>query len=165
MIKLIILDVDGTLTDGKITYDEHNNEHKNFCVKDGLGIVTWIKKMNKKVAIITGRKSKLTKKRAKELGVQFIYQNAHNKFKIIKKICKKNNIKLNEVAAIGDDLNDLKMLKKVGCSFAPYDASKFILDIVDNICDKNGGSGAVREMIEIICENDNLTKEFISAWE
>ena len=165
MIKLIVLDVDGTLTDGKIIYDENGNELKNFNVKDGLAIATWTKKLNKKVAIITGRKSKLVENRAKELGIQYLYQGVHEKLQVLKDICKKEDILLSEVAAIGDDLNDIKMLNGVGISFAPKDAVEYIENIVNINCTKNGGDGAVRQMIEIICKNDNIYEEFISVWQ
>jgi 3-deoxy-D-manno-octulosonate 8-phosphate phosphatase (KDO 8-P phosphatase) len=164
MIKLIVLDVDGTLTDGKIIYDEHGNETKNFSVKDGLAIATWSKKLNLKVAIITGRKSQLVEKRAKELGITYLFQGIHNKLEIVEKICKDENITLKNVGAIGDDLNDLKMLKAVAISFAPNDACEYIKDIVTIKCKNNGGYGAVREMIEIICKNDNNYENFINVW-
>jgi 3-deoxy-D-manno-octulosonate 8-phosphate phosphatase (KDO 8-P phosphatase) len=164
MIKLIVLDVDGTLTDGKIIYDENGNELKNFDVKDGLAIATWTKKLNRQAAIITGRKSKLVENRAKELSITHIYQGVHNKLEVLENICKENNIRLSEVAAIGDDLNDLKMLNSVGQSFAPANAVDFILNNVKVKCSKNGGDGAVREMIETICKNDDIFEDFINVW-
>lgn len=165
MIKLIVLDVDGTLTDGKIIYDENGNELKNFNVKDGLAIATWTKKLNRQAAIITGRKSKLVEKRAKELSINHLYQGIHNKFEVLEQICKEENIRLSEVAAIGDDLNDLKMLNGVGLSFAPADAVEYIVDQVKVVCTKDGGDGAVREMVEIICKNDDIFEDFVGVWE
>ena len=164
MIKLIVLDVDGTLTDGKIIYDENGNELKNFNVKDGLAIATWTKKLNKKVAIITGRKSILVEKRAKELGIQYLYQGVHEKLQVLKDICKKEDILLSEVAAIGDDLNDIKMLNGVGISFAPKDAVEYIENIVNINCTKNGGDGAVREMIEKLIELEGLREKYLRLW-
>jgi len=155
MIELIILDVDGTLTDGKIIYTSDGDELKNFDVKDGLAIASWIKKLDKKVAIITGRKSTLVEKRAKELGITHIYQGVDNKDEIIQNILKEENITWENTAAIGDDLNDYKMLKKVELSFAVGDAVDDIKSLVNVVCKKNGGNGAVREMIEYILEYEN----------
>ena len=155
MIKLIVLDVDGTLTDGKITYSSSGEELKNFDVKDGLAIASWTKKYNKKVAIITGRDSSIVQKRALELGITHIYQGIHNKDEVLENILKKENLSWNEVAGIGDDLNDYKMLQKVGLSFCVADAVNDIKSSVDIITKSNGGYGAVREMIEYIIKKDN----------
>ena len=164
MIELIILDVDGTLTDGKIIYTSSGDELKNFDVKDGLAIASWIKKLDKKVAIITGRKSKLVEKRAKELGITHIYQGVDNKDNIIENILKEENLTWANTAAIGDDLNDYKMLKKVGLSFAVGDAVDDIKSLVNIVCKQNGGYGAVREMIEYILEYD-CQKGLKELWE
>ncbi len=164
MIKLIVLDVDGTLTDGKIIYDENGCESKNFDVKDGLAIATWTRKLNRKAAIITGRKSKLVEKRAQELGISHLYQGVHNKLEVLESICEAEGIRLNEVAAIGDDLNDLKMLNGVGISFAPANAVEYITNTAKIVCSKDGGDGAVREMIETICKNDDIFEDFVNVW-
>ena len=164
MIKLIVLDVDGTMTDGKIIYDENGNELKSFCVKDGLAIATWNKYFKQKSVIITGRESKIVTKRAKELKITYLFQKVEKKIDKLIEICKKENITLNEVAAIGDDLNDLDLLRSVGLSFAPNNAVYEIKKIVNVVCKNNGGNGAVREMIEYILdynEMDNLKKRWV----
>ncbi len=117
MIELIILDVDGTLTDGSIIYSNNGEELKNFDVKDGLAVASWTKKLGKKAAIITGRKSQLVERRAKELGITHLYQGFDNKDEILEKILQEENLTWEQTAAIGDDLNDYKMLKKVALSF------------------------------------------------
>lgn len=165
MIKLLVLDVDGTLTNGQITYsNDTEDELKSFDVSDGLAIATWTKFMNKKVAIITGRKSKIVEKRASELKITHLYQNIKNKDEILEEILEKEGILLSEVAAIGDDLNDYKMLKKAGLSFTPANGSKYIKEIVNIKCKAYGGSGAVREMIEYIIKEDGIEEDFIKAW-
>lgn len=164
MIELIVLDVDGTLTDGKITYANSGEELKSFDVKDGLAISTWTKRLGKKAAIITGRDSKIVEKRAKDLGIEYLYQGVHNKDEIVEEILKKEGLSWEEVAAIGDDLNDYKMLKKAKLGFAPLDASSYVKDIADVVCSKNGGDGAVREMLEYIVKQSNQEKDFIKAW-
>ncbi|MGK0256052.1 MAG: 3-deoxy-D-manno-octulosonate 8-phosphate phosphatase (KDO 8-P phosphatase) [Arcobacteraceae bacterium] len=122
MIELIVLDVDGTLTDGKIIYTSTGDEIKNFDVKDGLAIASWTKKLNKKVAIITGRRSELVARRAKELGITHLYQGVDNKDEILEQILEEENLTWDQTAGIGDDLNDFRMLKKVAISFAVGDA-------------------------------------------
>jgi 3-deoxy-D-manno-octulosonate 8-phosphate phosphatase (KDO 8-P phosphatase) len=165
MIKLIVLDVDGTLTNGKIIYTSNGDEIKNFDVKDGLAIATWTKRLGKKAAIITGRTSKLVEKRASDLGITHLYQGIHNKQEILEKILKEENLTWAEVATIGDDLNDLKMSKKANISFAPNDASLYLKDKVNIVCKSNGGDGAVREMVEYICKYDGIEEDFIKVWE
>ncbi|MFA7084131.1 MAG: HAD hydrolase family protein [Arcobacteraceae bacterium] len=164
MIELIVLDVDGTLTDGKITYTNSGDELKNFDVKDGLAISTWTKQFGKKAAIITGRTSSIVEQRAKDLHIGHLYQGVHNKDEVVESILKQEGLSWNQVAVIGDDLNDYKMLKKAGLSFAPLDASSYIKDMVDVVCTKNGGNGAVREMLEYIIKEYNLEEDFINAW-
>ena len=112
MIKLIVLDVDGCLTDGKITYTAEGDEIKSFNVKDGLAIKTWMR-MGNDVAIITGRKSAIVKRRADELGIVHLHQGVTNKSELLARLCKELGIEASEVAAVGDDLNDYKMLS--GC--------------------------------------------------
>ncbi len=164
MIKLLVLDVDGTLTDGGITYTNSGDELKTFDVSDGLAIATWTKKLGKKAAIITGRTSLIVERRAKDLQIEHLYQGVHNKDEILENILKEENISWNEVAAIGDDLNDFKMLKKAGISFTPANGSKYIKEIVNVQCEAKGGSGAVREMIEYIIKEDGIEEDFINAW-
>ncbi len=165
MIELIVLDVDGTLTDGKIIYTSNGDELKNFDVKDGLAIATWTKHLGKKAAIITGRTSVLVERRAKDLGITHLYQGIHNKDEILEKILKEENLSWNQIATIGDDLNDLKMSKKAGISFAPNDASQYLKDNVNIICQANGGHGAVREMVEYICKYDGTEEDFLNIWQ
>jgi 3-deoxy-D-manno-octulosonate 8-phosphate phosphatase (KDO 8-P phosphatase) len=163
MIKLIVLDVDGCLSDGKLIYSADATESKNFNVKDGLGISSWIK-MGNRVAIITGRDSKIVQRRAEELGVQHLHQGIKDKDRVLKEIVSSLNLKFHQVAAIGDDLNDYNMLNLVGRSFTPKDGVKEIKSIVNNILSHNGGDGAVREMIDILVDDNNQRKEFMALW-
>lgn len=165
MIELVVLDVDGTLTDGKIIYTNDGDEIKAFDVSDGLAIAVWTKKFGKKAAIITGRKSSLVERRAKELGISHLYQGVHNKDEVLENILKEENLSWNQVAAIGDDLNDFKMLKKVGLSFTPQNGSHYVKEIVNVVCTKKGGEGAVREMFEYIFLEDGLEEEFLKLWQ
>ena len=164
MIELIVLDVDGTLTDGGITYSNNGDELKTFDVADGLAIATWTKKLGKKAAIITGRTSLIVERRAKDLKIEHLHQGTHKKAEVLENILKEEGLSWHQVAAIGDDLNDYKMLKKAGLSFTPSNGSKYIKDIVNIQCKAKGGSGAVREMIEYIIKEDGIEEDFINAW-
>jgi len=164
MIELLVLDVDGTLTSGQITYSEDGVELKSFNVGDGLGIAVWTKHLNKKVAIITGRNSKIVEKRAQELNIKHLYQGVKNKLEVLENILQEENLDFASVAAIGDDINDYKMLQKVGLSFTPQNGSEYIKDIVNVVCKRRGGEGAVREMIEYIIKKESIEEEFLNAW-
>jgi 3-deoxy-D-manno-octulosonate 8-phosphate phosphatase (KDO 8-P phosphatase) len=163
MIKLIVLDVDGCLSDGKLIYSADAIESKNFNVKDGLGITTWIK-MGNHVAIITGRNSTIVKKRADELGIQHLHQGIKDKDRVLREIVDLLGLHFYEVAAIGDDLNDYNMLSLVGKSFTPNDGVKEIKSIVNNVLSVNGGDGAVREMIDTLVDENDQREEFMAVW-
>ncbi|MCF6310613.1 MAG: HAD hydrolase family protein [Sulfurimonas sp.] len=163
MIKLIVLDVDGCLTEGGVTYSSEGFESKAFNIKDGLGISTWVK-MGHQVAIITGRNSTIVQRRAEELGVQNIFQGIKDKDRILKDLVDSLGLKFYEVGAIGDDLNDYNMLTLVGRSFTPNDGVDDIKEIVGTVLTKNGGDGAVREMIDILVNESDLKDKFLSVW-
>ncbi len=162
-IKLLVLDVDGTMTDGKITYTKSGDELKSFCVKDGLAISSWIK-LGGKVAIITGRESKIVENRANELGIEFCYQKIKDKATKLEEILNELNIGWDSVAVIGDDLNDFSMIKRANISFAPNNASSYIKKCVSKILTSKGGEGAVREMIEYILEEEGRVEELLNLW-
>ncbi len=163
MIKLLVLDVDGCLTDGKIIYSSDGSETKAFNVKDGLAIATWMR-MGNHIAIITGRESKVVKRRSDELGIKLLYQGVKDKKTLLKTIADEHDINPDEIAAIGDDLNDYEMLKYVKYSYTPSDGMQDIKDIVTTVLSNSGGNGAVREMIEDILKIDNQKDKFLSFW-
>ena len=152
MIKLFFLDVDGTLTDGKINISSNGEIYKSFSVKDGLGIKKLMQKGITPI-IITGRYSDIVKYRCEELGIKEIYQNISQKKELIEKILIEKNILAEETAYIGDDENDLEAIKLCGVTFAPNDAIKIVKENVDHVMTLNGGNGCVREAIEYILEN------------
>ena len=154
-IKVLVMDIDGTLTDGKIHISDEGEVFKSFNVKDGYGIAN-LYKIDILPVIITGRKSKIVEYRAKELNIKEIYQGVHNKVDKLKYICEKYKISLKEVAYIGDDINDLECINICGISACPNDAVEEVLDSVDYICKKNGGEGAVREFINFILNNGEM---------
>jgi 3-deoxy-D-manno-octulosonate 8-phosphate phosphatase (KDO 8-P phosphatase) len=162
-IDLIVLDVDGCLTDGRIIYTENGDEIKAFDVKDGLAIAGWIG-LGKEAAIITGRRSAIVSRRAEELGIRHCYQGVRDKGARLSKILDELGIGPDRVAVIGDDLNDYVMLRDAAVSFAPSDAVPAIREIADVLLRAGGGRGAVREMIEILMEREGLQREFFGSW-
>lgn len=171
-IKLIVLDVDGTLTDGKIYTNDFNDSMKAFDVRDGFAIYEWIK-LGGKVAILTGKKSNIVERRAKELGIPYIIQNSRNKVEDLKKLLEEINLTFNNVAYMGDDINDIGVMKKVHLAACPRNSSEEVLRIVDFISSKNGGNGAVRELLEKIMKEKYIKEynllhnkeEYISMWD
>jgi 3-deoxy-D-manno-octulosonate 8-phosphate phosphatase (KDO 8-P phosphatase) len=151
-IKLLLLDVDGVMTDGGIYYSNSGDEFKKFNVQDGYGIAK-LQRTGIKVGIITGRLSKIVKRRADELGIEEVYQNFENKIDVYESIKKKFNFIDANIAYIGDDEFDLTVLKCVGFSAAPADAVPIVKKHVHYVCIHSGGHGAVREVIDLILKN------------
>ena len=162
-IELIVLDVDGTMTDSHITYSENGDEIKSFNVKDGLAIASW-RRLGKQVAIITGRSSSIVARRAKELHIEHFYQGIHNKREVLEALLEKLDLTMENVAAIGD-VNDLQMLRSAKISFVPRDASAYVDKIATVILSKKGGDGAVREMIEHLIINEGLEEKYLELWD
>ena len=163
-IALIVLDVDGTMTNGLITYSENGDEIKSFNVKDGLAIASWIK-LGKQVAIITGRRSDIVARRAKELKIEHFYQGIENKKEVLKSLLQRLNLTMENVATIGDDLNDLSMLSASKIAFVPQDASSYLHNVASVVLSKRGGEGAVREMIEYLIKQEGLEQKYLALWE
>lgn len=151
-IKLFVMDVDGTLTDGKIYIGNKGELFKAFCVKDGLGI-RLLKEHGIIPVIITARISDIVICRAAELEVFEVYQGYKNKTEALNEVCAKYSLSYNEIAVIGDDVSDLPMIELAGLSFAPSNCHKSIKQKVDYICECSGGNGAVREAIDYILIN------------
>lgn len=150
-IKLLALDVDGTLTNGLIYLSENGDEIKAFNVKDGLGI----KLLHQKgiiPAIITGRTSSIVQRRAKELSIKEVYQNISDKDIVLKELADKYDLAMAQVAFMGDDLNDLSAIRLAGISFAPSDCAAELKPYIDIIVGHKGGDGAVRDAIMMILD-------------
>jgi len=148
-IKLLLLDVDGVLTDGGIIYNDNGSETKSFNVKDGLGI-RLLMESGIQLGIITGRRSNALYNRCKDLGINLIYDGVGNKIDVLDELLDRTGVSAEEAAFIGDDLPDLALMKKVGLSIAVGDAHKLIHDNADMVTSANGGHGAVREVCETI---------------
>lgn len=148
-IKLLVMDVDGVLSDGRIIYDANGVETKNFHVQDGFGIEC-IHKAGIKTAIITGRSSPIVDKRAKELKITHFVQGRPDKLEALQEILATMDITLAECAYIGDDWVDIKALQAVGLSVAVANANNEVIKRVDMVTTRAGGHGAVREICDII---------------
>ncbi len=152
LIKLVITDVDGVLTDGGMYYSKEGEIIKKFNTRDGMGIEL-LHNASIKTVFVTGENSKITKLRAKKVSADECHINIKQKEKIFVRICKKFNVKPKNVAYIGDDINDLKIMGLVGLTACPSDAEEKIKLIADFKCEKGGGKGAFREFANMILDN------------
>ena len=151
-IKLLLLDVDGVMTDGTIILDKQGNETKAFHVRDGLGIKL-AQKAGIIIGIITGRSSEVVNVRARELDIREVHQGAREKIAVYDLLVSKYGLRDEEVAYIGDDIVDVSIFKRVGFAAAVADADPSVKPHVDMITKTEGGRGAVREVINLILKN------------
>jgi 3-deoxy-D-manno-octulosonate 8-phosphate phosphatase (KDO 8-P phosphatase) len=148
-IKLLLLDVDGVLTDGAIVMNDKGEEIKFFDVRDGHGI-RLLMHAGLQVGLITGRFSKVVNHRAKDLGIRLVYQMAFSKIDAYQKIQKRTGLKDEEIAYMGDDIVDLPVLSRVGLAVAVRDCWKELKRRADYVTAARGGHGAVREVVELL---------------
>ena len=163
MIEIIFLDVDGCLSDGGLYYFNCGEEGKKFNVKDGFALVNWLK-LGGEVVILTGKKSNIVERRAKELGIKYVIQGSKNKTQDLKNLLKELNITFENTAYMGDDLNDLGVMKNVGLSACPKDSVQEVLEISNFVSSKNGGDGAVRELLEYIMKSNGMWKKILEKY-
>lgn len=159
--KLILTDIDGVWTDGSMYYDEVDNELKKFSTYDSAGVL-FAHKMSIPVGIITGENTNIVKRRSEKLNIDYLYLGAIDKKKIAEDICQKLNIELSDVAYIGDDINDIELLKVVGFPAVPPSAPLYIQKYSKFKLRKKGGEGVFREFIEQIIGKKQL-KDIISC--
>ncbi|MDC1068139.1 HAD hydrolase family protein [Candidatus Kapabacteria bacterium] len=162
-IKLMVFDIDGTLTDGSIYYGHQGEMFKRFGAKDGMGI-TLLRKSEIKTAFLTSEESEINIKRANKLKVNALVQGSHNKSEDLKSLCKSFNLKLFECGFVGDDINDLHAMSIAGFSAAPSSSSNPILENVDFVSKYKGGKGAVREIIEMLLLSQNKSIILQENW-
>ena len=151
-IKYIVLDVDGTLTDGGIYYDSNGSEMKRFDVKDGLGIKVGIES-GLEFLILTGRESPMVERRVRELGIQHLLTGVQTKYPVLLSWLNAQGAALEEVCYIGDDINDLQCMKNVGVSMCPSDACEEVKEVSDYVALVRGGHGAVRDCMKTLLAN------------
>ena len=147
-IKLLVLDVDGVMTDGGMYYTENGDQFKKYNTKDGMAIIHLTKNDFQVAIISSGFKSEMVKSRAELLGIQHFYVGRDRKLNILTDICEKLAIQLENVAMVGDDINDLEIIKQIGFSACPSDAVDIVKSNVEVILGKKGGEGCVREFID-----------------
>jgi 3-deoxy-D-manno-octulosonate 8-phosphate phosphatase (KDO 8-P phosphatase) len=164
--RLLIMDVDGVLTDGRIIQDSQGHELKVFDVKDGHGIVM-AHRAKLRTALISGRASESLTRRAQELGIELVFQKIWNKLEVYEKILVETQCMADEVAYIGDDLVDIPLLRRVGLAVAVADAVDEVKATAHLITQRPGGQGAVRELIELILRAqghwDTLVERYTKA--
>ncbi len=148
-LKLLLLDVDGVLTDGRITLNEKGEEVKSFDVKDGFGL-RLLMRDGIEVVIVTGRRSRVVAHRARELGIREVYQGISDKRVVCRRLIEKRGLTKLQVGSVGDDLPDLAMFHESGLCITVADAAREVREEADFITSKRGGYGAVREICEWI---------------
>ena len=166
-LEMLLMDVDGVLTDGTIIWDDRGVQSKSFNVKDGFGIHA-LRRLGFKVGIITGKISQVVEHRARELKLDEVHQGKVRKVPVYEEIKAKYGLSDAQIGYVGDDLLDMPLLERVGFSAAPADAHPEVLGTVDFVSRHLGGSGAVREVIELIIKAQGKWEKLLSdlmTWE
>ncbi len=154
-IKLVLTDIDGVWTDGGMYYDQMGNELKKFNTYDSAGVL-WCRMLDIKVGILTGETTEIVKRRAEKLQLDYLFQGATDKLSIAKKLCEELRITFSEVAYLGDDLNDIELLKAAGISACPASAPDYIQKLCKHVLTKSGGEGVFREFVETLVVGDAM---------
>ena len=162
-IKLLLLDVDGVLTDGTLVYTGSSEESKSFHTQDGFGI-RLLREIGVKVGVITARKSELVQRRAAELKMDYIYQGVPNKIEAFGEIMKSSTLKPFEIAYMGDDWLDITILQRVGLAVAPSNGVVEVKEIAHYITEMPGGHGAVRDCCDLILEAQNRLSDLLQKY-
>lgn len=165
-IRLLLLDVDGVMTDGRIIYGADDQEIKQFHVRDGLGIRLAMR-AGIQVGVVTGRRSEALMNRCRNLGIELIYAGAVDKASLLERIAAESKVSPEAMAFVGDDLVDLPLMQKVGLSFAVADAHELVRAHADLTTAAPGGSGAVREICELLLKSqgrwENIVRDYMGA--
>lgn len=160
-IKYLVIDVDGTMTDAGIYYDENGNETKKFCSKDAAGYFA-AKQLGIKLMVLTGRECQAVTRRMEEMKFDYIIQNIKDKVAYLQNFVEENKLNWCEIGYLGDDLNDLKCMLLCGFAGCPNDACEEIKQVADYISSARGGQGAVRDIIKFILQSRGQWAEAIS---
>lgn len=147
--SLVITDIDGVWTDGGMFYDRTGNEWKKFSTSDSAGVL-FLRALDIPVAIITGEQTEMVAARAKKLRIEYLFQGISDKVAVATELCKKLGTTLKQTAYIGDDLNDMALLQRVGISGCPANSPDYVKDLVQHVTTHKGGDGAFREFVEAI---------------
>lgn len=161
-LKYLIIDVDGTMTDSGVYYDEHGNELKRFSTKDGAGFFA-CEKGGIEAIIVTGRECAATTRRLSEFRVKEVYQNIRGKVHFIEEYMEKRGIKKEEIGYIGDDINDVPSMRLCGFVGCPKDSCREVLELADYISPICGGHGAMRDVVEHIFRERGQWEELVKV--
>jgi 3-deoxy-D-manno-octulosonate 8-phosphate phosphatase (KDO 8-P phosphatase) len=165
-IRLLALDVDGVLTDGRLYFDQQGNEMKAFSTRDGMGIKALLR-FDIDLALITGRQSRIVADRASQLGIKHVYQGRDDKLNALQELMSQTGVSEQSICYAGDDWLDLPVLERVGLSVAPADAAPLVLERVHWVTASGGGKGAVREICDLILAaqglDDRLKQELLAT--
>jgi len=159
-IKLLILDVDGVLTDNSVYIGSDGNEFKGFNIQDGFGIHLLQQEAKVKVALLSGRYSKATDIRAKELDIEMVYNGYTDKAQVLEEIKLKTALDCSEMAYVGDDFADIPVLRKTGVAIAVKNARPEVKKVCQYVTENSGGNGAVREVIDLILKAKHIKLEY-----
>ena len=162
-IKLVLTDIDGVWTDGGMYYDQAGNELKKFNTSDSAGVI-FLRLLGIELGIITGENTQIVQRRADKLKISHLYMGVMNKLAVVEKLCAELQISLQEVAYIGDDLNDAMLLKAVGFSAIPANAPAYMGKYAQIRLNKRGGDGAFREFVELLLEKEGLLETAIEKY-
>jgi 3-deoxy-D-manno-octulosonate 8-phosphate phosphatase (KDO 8-P phosphatase) len=162
-IKLVATDIDGVWTDGGMYYDNGENEFKKFNTSDSAGVL-FCRINHLPVAIITGEETKILARRAEKLKVDYVYQGVRSKLPVMHDLCDQLGISIHQVAYVGDDISDIKLLKSVGLSACPQDAPTYIQEIVDVVTRSKGGEGVFREFVEHLLRESGLMESTLETY-
>ena len=162
-IRFLVLDVDGVMTDGSISYTADGGEVKTFNVKDGAGLKYW-RRAGFAAGIVTGRSSPMVERRAAELGIQFVEMGAKSKLPAFERMLEAAGVLPGETAVIGDDLPDLPLIARAGVGVAVADAVEEVREAADLTTDKKGGHGAVRELVELILKTQGRWQTLLERY-
>jgi len=161
--KALVLDVDGTMTDGGIYLDDRGVQTKRFDVTDGSGIV-YYQRAGGQVAFLTGRSSRVVEVRAAELGVRFVVQGALEKAPALRRLCGEMGLRPEQVAYMGDDLTDVPAMRLAGFVIAPAGAAEAVRGLADYVTPSGGGHGAVRQAVEHLLARDGLWETILARY-
>ncbi|HEV3163585.1 MAG TPA: HAD family hydrolase [Isosphaeraceae bacterium] len=163
-IELLVIDVDGVLTDGTIAIDDHGIEIKHFHVRDGTGLTLW-RKAGKQAAILSGRRARAVEHRAAELGITPVIQGVPEKAEPFRTLIGEMGFDPSQVCYVGDDLPDLPVLTTVGLAACPADAVAEVQQVVHLVTQAAGGRGAVREVVEVILKHQGAWDELVGGYQ
>lgn len=161
--KLVITDIDGVWTDGGMCYTAQGDVMKRFSVKDGWG-VAFLRKLGIPVAILTGEDTQIVRRRAEKLKIAYCYLGVKDKVTQAEELCRELGISFDEVAFIGDDLNDLPLLRKVGFSASPANTPDYVKREVHYVTHVRGGDGAFREFVEKLLADNGVLEETVASF-